>query len=192
MGLRLIAILLALVSVVGIRGRAASTPMGTPQAPPPERIAAAPGCRTTGGAAPRPEALQAREIGISRPIAATAGRVGYVIPADQPHAPLGRFKLTAYSGPQLGAGPAITATGTAARHDRTVAVDPRVIPLGSRIYIEGIGERVAEDVGGGVKGQHIDVYLDSVPQAWRFGVRRATVSVISYPERRSGKRRRAR
>src|SRR5262245_59261035 len=70
---------------------------------------------------------------------------GYAIPADHPHPPLGRFKLTAYSGPQLGGARAITATGTCARAGRTVAVDPKVIPLGSRVYIEGVGERIAED-----------------------------------------------
>ena len=63
---------------------------------------------------------------------------------------------------------------------RTVAVDPTVIPLGSRIFIEGIGERIAEDVGGGVKGNHIDVYLPSVPEANRFGVKhRRVVSVVA-------------
>jgi 3D (Asp-Asp-Asp) domain-containing protein len=120
---------------------------------------------------------------------------GYVIPADHPQPPehmiradhprppLGRFKLTPYSGPQLrGKVKAITASGTAARAGRTVAVDPKVIPLGSRVYIEGIGERIAEDVGGAVKGRHIDVYLASVPQAIRFGVQRAIVSVVAPPK----------
>ena len=108
---------------------------------------------------------------------------GHVIPADLPQPPIGRFKLTAYSGPQLGQSLPITATGTAARAGRTVAVDPTVIPLGSRIYIEGIGERIAEDVGGGVKGHHIDVYLGTVPQARDFGVRRGSVSMVLPPRR---------
>lgn len=108
---------------------------------------------------------------------------GHVIPADLPQPPIGRFKLTAYSGPQLGQPLPITATGTAARAGRTVAVDPRVIPLGSTIYIEGIGERIAEDVGGGVKGQHIDVYLGTVPQARTFGVQRGRVSLVAPPKR---------
>lgn len=108
---------------------------------------------------------------------------GHVIPADLPQPPIGRFKLTAYSGPQLGQPLPITATGTAARAGRTVAVDPRVIPLGSKIYIEGIGERIAEDVGGGVKGHHIDVYLGTVPQARTFGVQRGSVSLVAPPKR---------
>ncbi|MCC6764188.1 MAG: 3D domain-containing protein [Deltaproteobacteria bacterium] len=112
----------------------------------------------------------------------------HVIPADLPEPPLGRFKLTAYSGPQLGQALPITATGTTARAGRTVAVDPAVIPLGSRIYIEGVGERVAEDVGGGVKGNHIDVYLGTVPQAFDFGVRRGRVSLVETPKSRLARR----
>lgn len=112
----------------------------------------------------------------------------HVIPADLPEPPLGRFKLTAYSGPQLGQAQPITATGTTARAGRTVAVDPVVIPLGSRIYIEGLGERIAEDVGGGVKGNHIDVYLGTVPQAFDFGVRRGRVSLIEPPKSRLARR----
>jgi 3D (Asp-Asp-Asp) domain-containing protein len=112
---------------------------------------------------------------------AKASKLAFVIPADRPRPPLGRFKLTAYSGPQLGQARPITATGTSARAGRTVAVDPAIIPLGSRVYIEGVGERIAEDVGGAVKGRHIDVYLGSLPDAWRFGVRYGTVVLVALP-----------
>ena len=140
--------------------------------------------------APRPAAVgvaagevvsRISAVGVVTPHQAVRA-TGHVIPADLPEAPLGRFKLTAYSGPQMGQALPITATGTAARAGRTVAVDPRIIPLGSKIYIEGLGERIAEDVGGGVKGHHIDVYLGSVPQARDFGVRRGTVSVLDRPQ----------
>lgn len=112
----------------------------------------------------------------------------HVIPADLPQAPLGHFKLTAYSGPQLGQALPITATGTTARAGRTVAVDPKVIPLGSKIYIEGIGERIAEDTGGAIKGNRIDVYLGTLPQAHQFGVKRGTVSVLSPPQKKAARR----
>lgn len=115
-------------------------------------------------------------------IQGSARPAGYAIPADHPRPPLGKFKLTAYSGPQLGQALPITATGTSARAGRTVAVDPKVIPLGARVYIEGVGERIAEDIGGGIRGRHIDVYVPSVPMAKTFGVKRSTVSVIALPE----------
>jgi 3D (Asp-Asp-Asp) domain-containing protein len=104
--------------------------------------------------------------------------MGYAIPADHPRPPLGRFKLTAYARAK-GRARAITATGTSARAGRTVAVDPKVIPLGSRIFIEGLGVRIAEDVGSAVKGWHIDVFLPSYPAATKFGVQRRIVSVIA-------------
>ena len=128
---------------------------------------------------PWPWSATRADLPVVLPHAEAAHPRGYALPADHPRAPLGRFKLTAYSGPQDGKAKAITATGTSARAGRTVAVDPKVIPLGSRVYIDGIGERIAEDVGGGVKGRHIDLYVHSVPAAWRFGVQRRTVTVIA-------------
>jgi hypothetical protein len=52
----------------------------------------------------------------------------------------------------------LAANGRCATVGRTVAVDPRVIPLGSELLIEGLGLRRAEDTGGGIRGNHIDVY----------------------------------
>lgn len=54
-----------------------------------------------------------------------------------------------------------TATQTTATEGRTIAVDPSIIPLGSRVEIPGYGTFVAEDVGGAVKGNTIDVFFDS-------------------------------
>ena len=52
----------------------------------------------------------------------------------------------------------LTASGRCAATGRTIAVDPSVIPLGSQVLIEGLGERRAEDTGGAIRGHHIDVY----------------------------------
>ncbi len=62
-----------------------------------------------------------------------------------------------------------TKTGTTPNSLRTVAVDPKIIPLGSLVYIEGIGWRVAEDTGRLIKGKIIDIYFDKYEDAKRFG-----------------------
>lgn len=92
---------------------------------------------------------------------------------------LGRFKLTAYSGShQKHTKIPVTASGKIAKAGRTVAVDPRVIRMGARIDIQGVGVRTAEDKGSAIKGKIIDVYVASVPLAWKFGVKYASVALI--------------
>lgn len=77
----------------------------------------------------------------------------------------------------------ITATGTVARVG-AVAVDPRYIPLGTKMYIVSndgqyvYGYCVAEDTGGSIKGYKIDLYFDTVDECWAFGVRTCTVYII--------------
>ena len=46
-----------------------------------------------------------------------------------------------------------------------IAVDPNVIPLGSKVYVEGYGEAIAADTGGAIKGNKIDVHVPSKSQA---------------------------
>ncbi len=70
-----------------------------------------------------------------------------------------------------------TATGTWPSR-RTVAVDPRVIPLGSELYVEGYGPAVAADTGGDIKGQRIDLYMESYEEAIQFGRRQVLVEVL--------------
>ena len=59
-----------------------------------------------------------------------------------------------------------------------VAVDPAVIPLGTRLYIQGYGYAVADDIGGAIKGNRIDLAFDSRREALNFGVQRVTVYVV--------------
>ncbi|MFC5470393.1 ubiquitin-like domain-containing protein [Cohnella suwonensis] len=66
----------------------------------------------------------------------------------------------------------VTSSGAIVKEGRTIAVDPRVIPIGWWVYIEGIGFRRAEDTGGAVKGKKIDVYYDSESHANKFGTKR--------------------
>lgn len=73
----------------------------------------------------------------------------------------------------------ITATGTRATQGRTIAVDPTVIPYGSVVYFEGpeglVTGYVAEDCGGAIQGNRIDLYFDSHQEALEWGVREMEV-----------------
>ena len=89
---------------------------------------------------------------------------------------------TAYTAGEAGVG-SRTATGAAVRYG-VVAVDPKVIPLGSRLYIEAsngawvYGTAVAADTGGAIKGNKIDLYFDTLSECSRFGRRTAMVYVL--------------
>jgi 3D (Asp-Asp-Asp) domain-containing protein len=71
----------------------------------------------------------------------------------------------------------ITATGTRVNQGRTIAVDPRLIPLRSKVYIKGMGWYQAEDTGGAIKGKRIDIYFDSHKEAQKFGVKKRKIYV---------------
>ena len=92
---------------------------------------------------------------------------------------LGTFTVRAYTRyPSPGVAPSKTATGTTPTAGRTVAVDPRVIPLGSKIHIEGVGERIAEDTGGKIKGKRLDLFLPSPLECRQFGVQTQEVHLL--------------
>lgn len=81
------------------------------------------------------------------------------------------FKVTAYC-PCVkccGKSDGITATGVKAIQGRTIAVDPRYIPYGTEVTING-NTYVAEDCGGNIKGNRIDIYFDNHNEALQFGV----------------------
>lgn len=60
----------------------------------------------------------------------------------------------------------------------TVAVDPSVIPLGTRLYIPGYGYAIADDIGGAIKGNKIDLAFGSRSEALQFGVQRLTIYIL--------------
>jgi 3D (Asp-Asp-Asp) domain-containing protein len=70
-----------------------------------------------------------------------------------------------------------TATGHRVRSG-VVAVDPRVVPLGSRLYIDGYGYGTALDVGGAIKGDRIDLFFPSEAECRRWGVRWVRVYIL--------------
>ena len=77
----------------------------------------------------------------------------------------------------------ITASGTHAKYG-TVAVDPRVIPLGTRMYIESAdgsfvyGYCVAEDTGGAIKGNKVDLFFNTYSECMQFGRRNVKVYIL--------------
>ena len=90
-------------------------------------------------------------------------------------------QVTAYSYQTAGGGAhgSITRTGTQVRWG-TVAVDPGIIPLGSRLMIDGFDiVFVAEDTGGGVRGNHIDIFFPDYASAVRFGVQYRNVTILN-------------
>lgn len=77
----------------------------------------------------------------------------------------------------------ITASGMQARYG-VVAVDPKVIPLGTKLYITSLdgswtyGEAIAGDTGGAIKGNRVDLFFDSYSECINFGRRQAMVYII--------------
>ena len=95
------------------------------------------------------------------------------------------MKATAYSTEGWSRENKVTAIGTLCRVG-AVAVDPKVIPLGSRLYITSpdgkqwiYGTAVAEDTGGAIKGNRIDLYFNTQAECRKFGVQGAKVYVLS-------------
>lgn len=89
------------------------------------------------------------------------------------------MRATAYTpDPAENGGWSVTALGTALRRG-VVAVDPRVIPLGTELYIEGYGYAVAEDTGGAIKGNRIDLLFETRSESYWFGRRTVTVYILN-------------
>ena len=86
------------------------------------------------------------------------------------------MEATAYSPEDPGCSGS-TSTGSVLKKG-IVAVDPRIIPLGTKLYILGYGRAIADDQGGAIKGNIIDIAFDSRAEALRFGRRSVKVYKI--------------
>ena len=78
--------------------------------------------------------------------------------------------------------PRLTYSGTPAR-EGVIAVDPTVIPLGTKVYVKGnygdYGYCSADDIGSGIKGFHIDIFMEcSIEEMFQFGIRRMRVYIL--------------
>ena len=84
-----------------------------------------------------------------------------------------QVKATAY------AGDTITSTGTVPKAGYTIAVDPSVIPYGTRVYIPEFDKVfVAEDCGSAIKGNRIDIFMESEAKCNEWGVRNITIHIL--------------
>lgn len=121
-------------------------------------------------------------------LVASAGMVSRGGKAFRPKKVLNGVTLTAYSPagggkPVNSPGYGRTATGVMAKPGHTIAVDPKVIPLGWWVYIDGVGYRRAEDVGGAVRGNKIDVFVNTNSEAVQFGRKRNRTVYIIGPHK---------
>lgn len=113
------------------------------------------------------------EVPTEEPISQEGSEVGVAVQAIQSEVPaepagpgeyMGKFSVTCY------ALQGNTASGEAV-HDRGVAVDRRMFPFGTQLYIEGVGWRIANDTGGSVRGNRLDIWLPNVEDCIAFGRR---------------------
>ena len=102
---------------------------------------------------------------------------------------LGEFTVTHYCACSICCGEwadGITATGTVATEGRTIAVDPEVIPYGAEVvlrYEDGTeAVYIAEDCGGAIQGNRVDIYMGSHEAALQAGVKTATAYVLKEAE----------
>ena len=98
-----------------------------------------------------------------------------------PNRKLGKFSLSWYSPKELGkenASQLRTSTGTTPKEGRTIAVDPKLIPYGSIVYIQDYGYYIAEDCGGAIKQNRIDIFTSSHSYAIQQGKKVASVWIL--------------
>lgn len=69
-------------------------------------------------------------------------------------------------------------------HNGAIAADPKILPLGTVVHIDGMGTFTVKDTGGAIKGNRIDIWMPS--GAMKFGKRTVKLRVISYGNKRKG------
>ncbi len=184
----LLAILIATLMWIGLAGVWPGSEWDAESVPLASRPA---GVSSRGGPRPGSGALPGHDILAARPLMIpTPTPVPTLSPPATPEPTatverrlesLGHFRVTAYSDSVRNGtdGHGITKSGERTRWG-VVAVDPGVIPLGSRLLIEGMGETefTALDTGGGVRGRWVDVWFETDSEAIQHGVRESEVYLV--------------
>ncbi len=118
-------------------------------------------------------------------VVADAGNVSNTTVSRDDSAPTGGKEFyvtaTAYTAGCNGC-TGITATGINLKANpnlKVIAVDPRVIPLGSKVWVEGYGYAIAGDTGGAIKGNKIDLHMATKAEAYQFGRRQVKIKVMN-------------
>ena len=133
--------------------------------------------------APRPPAHPRVRLATPRPPLAWDRRVDAVPSRGNFHRSF-RVKATAYRPINTRMeGGRWTATQRDGRHAHGIAVDPRLIPLGTHVWVPGYGHAVADDTGGRIKGHHIDLRVQENRQMQAWGTRQVHVYVLDEPTR---------
>lgn len=95
--------------------------------------------------------------------------------------PKGKFIINASAytaaADECGKSDGITASGLKVKENVTLACPPQ-FPFGTKIYISGIGTRVCEDRGGAIKGNHVDIYVETKAEAFQFGRKNLEAEVV--------------
>lgn len=133
-------------------------------------------------AAPAPQPVAPAAVPAPQPAAqAPAPSAPAAAPTSSPGSKEITVKATAYTASCEGCS-GITATGVNIKdnpNQKVIAVDPSVIPLGSKVYVEGYGEATAADTGGAIKGDRIDIFIPSEQDAINFGVKQVKVTILN-------------
>lgn len=127
--------------------------------------------------AEEPEAVE--EPAIEEPAVEEAEETTASAPAESEQVTF-EMEATAYTAYCEGCS-GVTATGIDLRENpnqKVVAVDPSVIPLGSRVHVEGYGEAVAGDTGGAIQGHKVDLHMATKEEAINFGRQTVTVTAL--------------
>ncbi|ESU33890.1 hypothetical protein G3A_03605 [Bacillus sp. 17376] len=119
---------------------------------------------------------------VATPAAAPASQAAAKPAATKPAASSNQITVeaTAYTANCTGCS-GITKTGVdlkANPNAKVIAVDPTVIPLGSKVYVEGYGYATAEDIGGAIKGNRIDVFIPTQSAALQWGRKQVKVTIL--------------
>lgn len=103
-----------------------------------------------------------------------------------------KFEITAYTNGRESTGKvkgdknyAKTASGKITKEGRTVSADIKLFPFGTVLYIDGVGERVVEDTGSAIKGYKLDLFIEDLKEAKKFGRKHdVKVRVIKMGEKK--------